>query len=72
MYIHDFILLAGLILWGAAALGTSVVGVRNNGFLGPRRSVLSDLGPADMKIVKLSGASFLLGLLLIIAGLLFL
>ena len=65
---YEMMFWAGLILWLAACLGISAIGIRNSTWFGTYRSPLSNLKPVDIKIAKGSAVLFFMGLLFFSLG----
>jgi hypothetical protein len=59
----------GLILWVGSACCLSLIGFRNSAWY-RYQSVVSELSPLDIKIAKLSGLLFALGIIAFIVGVL--
>lgn len=65
---YEIMFWTGLILWVAACIGLSAIGLRNSTWFGEHKSVLSGLKPGDIKIAKGSAVLFCIGLLFFVLG----
>jgi len=68
LQLHELMYWIGLAAWVTSGLCIGSIGFRNSAWWGPRRSASEKLGPVDMKIAKIAGIFFILGIFFFIIG----
>ena len=68
MNFYNIFMSLGFISWLICCCCLALIGLRNSIVVGPYRPVTKELRPFDVKLAKIGGILFLLGILFFVVG----